>query len=264
MNEKPKVLSYLSVSDAYQRKARLVPGVLSVAALLPGAVVVSLPLLGWQSTLMAGAGFASLLAAGISHAASAMGNRYQRRLFPRWPFDTPTNRRLNPFENIASKQQQARWYQTIKKITGLDLMACEIEDRDELERVVNDAVTEIRTRLWKHPNADRLHIQNADYGFARNFAGLAPIWLSLSAVSTCMATIGAIFNPVNLQWAILSWLLSIGLFLFSRFIMREYVIAKADHYADSFFTAMAVLEESNSKPTASSKSRVSKAQPITE
>ncbi|MGB7344070.1 MAG: hypothetical protein WBD20_07640 [Pirellulaceae bacterium] len=249
MTEKSKALSYLSMGDAYQRKARLAPGVLSVAVLLPAAIVLSVPLLGWGSALVSGAGLAALVAIGISHLASAMGNQYQRQIFPRWPCDAPTNRRLNPFDAVASKQQQARWYQSIKQITGLDVLACSTEDRDELDRVVNDAITEIRSRLWKHPSADRLHAQNTEYGFARNFAGLAPAWLPLSVASTCITTIGAIVNPANVQWAALSWCLSIGLYLFRRFVMRGYVIAKADHYADSFFTAMTLLDEN--APTAS-------------
>lgn len=263
MADKSKALGYVSMSDAYQRKARLAPGVLSVVAFLPAAIVLSVPLLGWTSTLISGAGLAALVAIGISHLASAMGNKYQRQIFPRWPYDAPTNRRLNPFDSAASKQQQARWYQSIKQITGLDVLACSIEDRDELDRVVNDAITEIRSRLWKHPSADRLHTQNTEYGFARNFAGLAPVWLSLTGASTCIATISAIVNPTNVQWAALSSCLSIGLYLFWRFVMRGYVVAKAEHYADSFFTAMTLLDE-NAPACSTNSTHSPTPQPISE
>lgn len=171
-----------------------------------------------------------------------MGNRFQRKLFPRWPFDSPTNHRLSPLDATCSKEQKKRWYDSIKSITGLSIQDCPVDDGDELDRLINDAVTAVRTALWKHPRADRLHTHNADYGFARNFAGLAPIWLTASVASMLICWGSLFVSLSNIGWAVASTVLSVGLLLLQIFVMTDYVKAKANGYADSFFDALKILE----------------------
>jgi len=247
MPQSSKVLSYLNLSDAYERKARFSPAVLAICTFLPAAMALSLPLLGWVAAIATGVGVAAVVSVGLSHLASAMGNRFQSRVFPRWPFDSPTNLRLSPLDAGCSKEQKQRWYDSIKSITGLSIQDCPVDDRDELDRLINDAVTAVRTMLWKHPKADRLHTHNADYGFARNFAGLAPIWLSVSTVSTLICWGSLFVSMNNLGWAIASTTLSVGLFMLYKFVMTDYVKAKANDYADSFFNALKILEAERSE-----------------
>ena len=242
MPQSPKVLSYLSLSDAYERKARFSPSILAILPLLPAAMVLSLPLLGWVIALVTGVGVAAVVSVGLSHLASAMGTRFQRKLFPRWPFDSPTNVRLSPFDATCSREQKRRWYDSIKSITGLSIQDCPVDDRDELDRLINDAVTAVRTALWKHAKADRLHTHNADYGFARNFAGLAPIWLAASVTSTLTCWGSLFVSASNVGWAVASTVLSVGLVLLHIFVMTDYVRARANDYADSFFDALKILE----------------------
>jgi hypothetical protein len=129
----------------------------------------------------------------------------------------------------CSKEQKQRWYDSIKSITGLSIQDCPVDDRDELDRLIHDAVTAVRTALWKHPKADRLHTHNAEYGFARNFAGLAPVWLTLSAVSSVICWGSLFVATSNLGWAIASTALFLGLYLLHRFVVTDYVAAKAEH-----------------------------------
>lgn len=237
-----KALSYLNLSDSYERKARFAPSLLALFTFLPGAIVLSVPLLGWVTALVTGFSVAALVCVGMSHLASAMGNRFQRKLFPEWPFDSPTNLRLSPLDATCSKEQKQLWYDKIKAITGLTIQEAPVDSRDELDNLINDAVTAVRTSFWKHPNADRLHTHNADYGFARNFAGLAPVWLSLSVVSCVICWGGVFVATSNIGWAIVSTAVVVGLCLLDRFVMPDYVKAKAGHYADSFFNALGLLE----------------------
>lgn len=234
---------FFGITDGYVRKARLAPALLTVLVLVPAGILFSLPALGWAVGLTTGAGLAAAVAIGLSQLSSAMGNRYQRKVYPRWPFDSPTNQRLCPFEGAASKQQKSRWYASVKSITGLDVLDCPVDDRTELDSLINDAITEIRAQLWKHPKADRLHCQNADYGFARNFAGLSPIWLSLSALNFLTCLLGIPLGIAgSIAWALASGVLLLGLALLARFVLRDYVMTKAEHYADSFFNALGLLE----------------------
>ena len=262
MADSSKILSYLNLSDDYERKARFMPALLAICAFLPAALALSIPLLGWLTALITGAGVASIACVGISHLASAMGNRFQLKLYPEWPYDSPTNLRLSPFDSSSSKEQKHRWYSEIKAITGLNVQDAPLADRKELERLINDAVTAIRTALWKHPNADRIHTHNAEYGFARNFAGLAPIWLTLSALSTGICWIAFGFLQGDIAWAIASSVITVGLLLLYRFILDDYVATKAEHYADSFFDALNLLNASDSTSTTGDSSDTPPAQEL--
>lgn len=235
-------LSYLNLSDAYERKARFIPGVLTIVFMLPAAIALSIPLKAWITVLLAGAGLSAVIAVGISHLASAMGNRFQEKLWPRWPHDAPTHRRLHPSDANCSRQQKDIWYAAIKRLTSLDIAPVGDDDPAELEAIINDAVTHVRTRLWKSPHADRLRVQNADYGFARNFAGLRPVWLCVVSLAAIVCWVGYYFDRASLEWSIAAAVLAVALYPLAFLILPNYVVQKAGHYADSFFDAMLALD----------------------
>src|SRR5262245_30662968 len=101
------------ILDRYERKARLAPGILTALAMFPGAAAWGVPLRGWVETLIAGGGLMLVLALLVSHSASLAGNRFQEKLWPSWPHDSPTNRRLNPFTEASSTEQRRVWYAAI-------------------------------------------------------------------------------------------------------------------------------------------------------
>ena len=78
-------LSYTNLSDHYERKTRFLPAVLSVLPLLPMSAALGGPFLEWVELLLGGGGLGAVVAVGLSHTASAMGNRLQEKLWPRWP-----------------------------------------------------------------------------------------------------------------------------------------------------------------------------------
>lgn len=241
------VLSFFNLSDTYEIKARFIPGVLTAVLLLPAAFAFKCPLDEWIATLIAGTGICAVIAAGISHLASAMGNRFQGKLWPRWPHDSPTHQRLYPNDTTCSIQQKQIWYKTIKRLTSLDITAAvKKDDLSELEAVINDALTQIRTRLWKSPNADRLQVQNIDYGFARNFTGLRLVWLPFQLLGVTACWVGYHFSRANLEWSIVTTLVAIMAYLVAFFVLPKYVEDKANHYADSFYDAMLTLEKRSS------------------
>src|SRR5690606_13686371 len=90
------VLSYLNLSSQYERKARLLPGLLCAMALAPVGAAYGTPLGDWIALVATGLGLWAVCGVGLSHLASAAGNRYQEKLWPRWPYDAPTNRWLHP------------------------------------------------------------------------------------------------------------------------------------------------------------------------
>jgi hypothetical protein len=239
---KMSVLGFLNLSDSYERKARFLSGLLSTAFLLPLAAAAGVPLDNWLMGLGVGAGLSAALAVGISHLASAMGNRFQEKLWPRWPHDCPTNQWLHPNDTTRSNQQKQNWYAAIKRLTNLDIPMAATSGEGELEAVINDAVSTLRARLWNTKYGERVSVHNADYGFVRNFAGLSLLWLAFAGLSCAGCwTVYAFFRGPHV-WC----LIATGLLIFSAplafVVLPSYIRQKARHYAESFFAAIVALD----------------------
>jgi hypothetical protein len=239
-----KVQKYFSIDNPYRRVARFYPALLTVAMLLPLAVMLGIPLSWWLVVLSAGGGvaIATPIVAHLSHLASAAGNRVQERLYPKWPHDSPTNRRLHPDDPTASKQQKKRWYDAILRLTGLDITAV-AGDPDEAARAVNDAVVILRTKVFEgNKLAERLDRCNADYGLSRNFAGLRPAWLLTSFASLFGCWVVYAVRQENLAFPVIASVVFAGCAL-AALVVEDYVRHTARHYADSFFGALDACDE---------------------
>ncbi len=237
-------LSYASLSDGYERKARFAPALLTVVFLAPLSLAYSGPLGGWLNVLVIGVGTGAVVAIGLSHVASAAGNRFQRRLWPRWPFDSPTNRWLHPQDQSRSKQQRDQWYRQIRQVTDLDITAVDTtgDSGSEIERVINDAVSKVRYLLRNSEHGDRLRLHNADFGFARNLAGLSPVWLTCASLS-CAGSWGAIWIVAgDVPTAVASTIVLVGAIILAV-MLPSYVRVRADSYAESFFGALSLLAD---------------------
>ena len=239
-------LSLLNLSDVYERKTRLLPGVLSILPLYPISKVFDVPFLNGVTFTGDASILSAALVVGISHLASAVGNRIQFKLWPEWPHDSPTNRWLHPDNKLISEQQKNRWYHTITDLTGLEIAkVIETGNRDEVRAVINDAVVELRSRFWKAPEAERLQMHNVDYGFARNLAGLRVVWLPLALISSVCCWIKYIMVGDTVQWALVTTIIAIGTVAIAR-ILPSYVQRKADYYAESFFFTVVLLSSRRS------------------
>ncbi len=237
-------LSYVNLSDHYERKARFLPAVLSVLPLLPLSAAFGGPMLEWVKLLGAGVGLVAIVSVAISHIASACGNRLQDKLWPDWPHDAPTNQWLHPDEKSISTQQKQRWYHVIKELLQLDIAeAVDAEDAGELRAVINDAVQGLRSRLWKAPEAERVRLHNVDYGFARNLAGLRSVWLTFALSSLVGCWVAYVWFGGALLWAIVATAIAIGALALAA-ILPRYVLRKAHYYAESFFATTTALSKS--------------------
>jgi len=233
-------LSYVNLSDAYELKARLIPALLSVAMLLPAAIAFGVELGDWLGVIFTGVGLGAAVALGLSHLASAMGNRLQRKLWPRWPYDAPTHAWLRVDDNSRSQQQKEQWYKAIKRITELDIK--DEDDQADFEAVTNDAISQLRNRLWKSKVAERVVIHNTDFGFARNFCGMHLVWLPATLLAAVLCWIGVYLAQASVPWAIGASIMALIAILLSTFVLPNYVRQKAEQYADSFFSAVLALD----------------------
>ena len=236
-------LNLLKLTDRYERKARLLPALLSFAVILPGLTTLGSGYMGWVPSLSIGGALAVVGAVGLAYGASAAGRHFEKRLWPRWPHDAPTHRWLHPDDTSRSEQQRLRWYEAIRQVVHLDIAeAAASEDRNELELVINDAVRELRHRFRHTNEIGLLDTHNEDYGFARNLAGLRIFWLPASAVSVGISWATYFFTGTGLALGVASSLvLIIALLLF--LILPGYVRQRADRYTESFFGVLMSMAE---------------------
>lgn len=240
-------LSYTNLSDHYERKTRFLPAVLSVLPLLPMSAALGGPFLEWVELLLGGGGLSAVVAVGLSHTASAMGNRLQERLWPRWPHDSPTNRWLHPGEERTSKQQRELWYAAAARLVGIDIGVA-VTSGEEVEATINDAVSALRNLFWKRSEAERLRMHNIDYGFARNLTGMRAIWVGFTLASTTACWIAYFLADKDvLRWAIVSTLLALMLIPLAFWILPGYVRTKATYYAESFFGTLTAVDRVHTK-----------------
>ncbi len=232
-------LSYLKLSDAYDRKARFVPGLLSMLPLLPAAAAYQVGAQHWLGALISDVGVGAVVAVALSHLASAFGNRLQRSLWPDWPHDAPTNEWLQPGSKVTSAQQRQLWYEALRDTTGLDLaQAAGVGPPKETTRTINDAVGRVRNMLWQAPEGERLRLHNADYGFARNLTGLRILWIPFSLASMLSCWAGVFWLDHGLLWAVVSTMIAATIVPVGLSVLPIYVRDKARHYAESFFAAL--------------------------
>ncbi len=231
--------TFLNVENPYRRSARLYPALVTVALLLPAAIMLGLPLKGWMAAMSAGGGLvvATAAVALLMQMASMAGDTIQKKLYPRWPHDSPTNRLLNPVDDTCSQQQKQKWYEATHRLTGIDIAAV-AGNPAEVERAINDAVRTLRTEVfYGNKLAERLDMHNTDYGQVRNFAGLRPIWLLTSFTSGVICWVVYAMGPQSIALPLISTALFIAC-VFAAFVIDGYVRQAAQHYADSFFGAL--------------------------
>ena len=237
-------LSYSNLSDHYERKARFLPAVLSIFPLLPVAIMVGIPLLEWGRVLITVVGLGAVVAVALSHVASAFGNRLQDKLWPDWPHDAPTNRWLHPEEKSVSLQQKQIWYQAIMNLVQIDIKkAVATGDADELKATISDAVKALRSKMWKTSEAERVQLHDVDYGFARNIAGLRPIWITFALVDFVGCWCAYKWGRGDILWVIVSAIL-VAAAPVTAIMLPEYVRKRAKYYAESFFGAVVALNAS--------------------
>jgi hypothetical protein len=240
------LLTYFNLSSHYERKARLLPGLLCLMTLIPVGAAFGTSLGSWLALAATGLGLWAVCGVGLSHLSSAAGNRFQEKVWPRWPYDAPTHLWLNPEDRTASTQQKRLMNEAIKRLTKLDLEAAVEQGPKEVDAVLNDCITRLRHRLRNSPHGDRLDVHNADYGFARNLAGLRPLWLTFLLLSTVGCWVGYARFGCSFVWCASSSILLLVGVLVSLAIER-YVRVRARHYTDSLFSAVQELDATEHK-----------------
>src|SRR5262249_25076210 len=139
------VLGLLSLSDRYERKARLLPGLIVALAPAVMAATAAHDLVTWYAAVGAGLGIELLLAFGLGLVARAAGRRLEEPLWESWG-GPPTTRWLRPSDTTCSDQQKSRWRGAIKQLTALTLPATMTPSRtpEDVDRLIRDGTKQLR------------------------------------------------------------------------------------------------------------------------
>ena len=241
MGKGKKWLSVMALSTEYDRVARLVPALASFLPLLPLTFVLGGTLADWVVVLSGTTGVFALGGFVLANLASAMGNRLQKQLWPDWPFDAPTNALLMPDNPDVSPQQRARWYEQVKRVTGIDIHVETVRgDATIIRATVNDAVIRLRNQFRRSPARVRHDQESIRYGSARNLTGMRPVWLGLSLTGCAGAWAAYIWGSSDLWWPIVASIAPATLFPIAFFVLPSYVRTRARYYCEAFFR---LLEE---------------------
>jgi len=226
----------LLLSDRYERRARLAPGLFAVAPIAVLAYSSASAELLWYQGLGLAVLIESLLALLAGHLARALGAAAELRLFPD---GLPTHLWLSS-AGQRSEQQREQWRAALLSLTGLDIYAG--NNVEEERRVINDAVIQARGRLRERPEASMVQIHNEEYGFARNLFGLIPIWFVASAI-------GVVGTGLSLAYARGSWLafgtevVLLTACVSYAYVGKTYVRWAAERYAESLLSTLVIPVE---------------------
>lgn len=239
---------FFSLSDRYERKARLLPGLLLAAAPALTAGIVLHDFAAWYTAASAAFGVEFLAAIVLGHFARARGRGIEDALWKSWG-GPPTTRWLRPWDNTCSDQQKTKWRGAIKRLTGLSLPASIPAggSQDDVDRLNADAVRQLRYAVRGKPEGALLGIHNEDYGFARNLCGVRWWWVALCVL--CVVGCGLAFAFGMRPY--------LGLAVASAFTVASFVIARglpdyvkrcADRYAESLFATAILVAQAAGDP----------------
>ncbi len=236
------VPQFFALTDRYERKARLLPGLLVAVgpALTAGALIHELST--WYTAAGAAVGVEFLAAIVFGHYACARGRAIEESLWASWG-GPPTTRWLRPTDTECSEQQKSKWRGAIKRVTGMTIPASVPEGATaaSVDLTIADATRQLRYTLRNKPNATILQSHNEEYGFARNLYAVRFLWVTLAAI--CVACCCVAFYLELKPYAAIA---ASGTVLVASILVAtelpKYVRRCADRYAESLF-AVAMMPD---------------------
>jgi hypothetical protein len=236
--------------DAYNRVARIYPGIIAVAPIVWSAAA-----FGFTPDLRSGA-FALLVVACLLYffasLARSRGKMLEETLIKNWGA-WPTTLFLRHRDEHFDKMTKARYHLTLEKLCKIAFPSAADEQRDP--RAADDVYRSATKKLIEARRGTQykmLHDESASYGFRRNLLGLKLISLvigALAAIATGISwwlsvpppvTVGAVFaafKPAPLLGLLFAT--DVGyLLLIAIFVRESFVFQAAKEYTDALFRTL--------------------------
>ncbi|MEV0555209.1 hypothetical protein AB0I27_17350 [Streptomyces sp. NPDC050597] len=243
------------ILDEYERRARLVPGLL---AILP--FIVLFAVLGLRQISAISYVFGALALAGVGPVLIAgvvrnFGKAAERRLWNGWG-GPPTTRWLRLDPPSDNEVQHNMWRKAVEAVSGVPLPSLRAERRNvtKADSVIETAVKRVRRKADKE-KFNLLFIENRNYGYERNIYGLrwAARGVSLASAFVMIvyiAWLAPLMNRPQVSAANLAGLALCLICFFGWFVLpsEERVKEAADRYANELLHAAVTLQEELEAP----------------
>ena len=240
-----EITKLLRVPDAYERKARLAPAVLTVIPAIVLVLSLNLPTESWVIKCLGAGGVGGLLIVGLTQFASTAGNQFGKKFWEK-KGGLPTNAWLRRDHKGHATAQKEQWYAAIKRLTGLDIFVV-IETRpDEEDAVINDALNQVRHKLRGKAMAKMLETHNQEYGFARNLAGMRWLLIGIAIIGLAGCGLAWVYHRGSAWGTLVNGLLTAIDFCFFIWL-PGYVERAGVRYAESFFPALLAVAGKTTK-----------------
>lgn len=235
--------------DDYERRARLLPGLLVLLPIVAAAIVLGLhdvPLVSVLVGVLVSFGGPVVLADWVRE----RGLKLQERLFRDWN-GAPTRRRIQWHAPDAGSPLWRRRRAAVAGTTATELPDRESEDASPESADANyeAAVGVARELLRDKQQFPLVYEENKGYGFKRNLLAMRPFGLASAGISILGAAVatgidlltGMIgFMTVQMLFALLVPLLLMA--FWAQYPGERRVKDAAERYADRFFTALETVE----------------------
>ncbi len=185
----------MALLSVYERKARLIPGLLGVAPIAVSIATLGLKQFPAVSLLLAAfsaAGGGYLLAVLVARA----GRRAQAELWQDWG-GRPTTQLLRLRQKADNPVQRDAWREVLCRVTGVPLMNAEQEALDPAaaDNAIEAAIGQV-LHLGQDERFPILLSENAQYGLERNLYGFR--WYGRAIAASCAIVLAA---SQGLAWA---------------------------------------------------------------
>jgi hypothetical protein len=184
--------------DAYERRARLAPGLL---ALLPISVV--LAVLGLSKAPVVVSVLTALMVAGgpivLAELVRHQGRKVQESLWVSWG-GSPTIQKLRLLQKGQNSLQRETWRKAVSTVTGIELPSARSEraNKARADEVIEVAVGQIRSLTRDEPKFLLVRAENRGYGFHRNLYGIR--WTGrITAILVVLVVLGYMLWLANVE-----------------------------------------------------------------
>ncbi|ARP69311.1 hypothetical protein LK07_05480 [Streptomyces pluripotens] len=182
--------------DEYERRARLVPGLL---AIFPVAILLSVLSLRQLPTVSYVMGAVVLIGTPVVVAdiVRQQGRKAEKTLWASWG-GPPTTAWLRLREPSDNEVQRDLWRKAVAEVSGVELLSLRAEraNSSRADQAIATAVGQVRDRTRDSEKFKLLFNENRNYGFARNLYGVR--WIGRGISLGGVLVVGAYMAWVSL------------------------------------------------------------------
>lgn len=241
--------------DAYERRARLYPGLIAIFPAVAVSLALFPNLVGGHigGTLVAIFSYVGVFYL-LANLARSEGKKVEPRLLLKWG-GWPTNILLRHRDDTLDSHTKKRYHDAIAKLAS-DFTPPTVEEEQSRPDLADDAYRSATKRLLELRRGTRyqlVHKENEEYGFRRNMLGLKPWAIGISIlVGLTLVLIwfwpfrhsriseDSLFDDLGNRWPIYALFLGdlIVTFFWVLYVNAEWVRQAAFGYADALFRTL--------------------------